>query len=199
MKQGTTTTVIIYLLFEIIYCFALFRGKKFARGDAFIGFQKDTPAAVVFQASNFLRRLREEDDENVIQSKLEVLDRAGILENVPLNVLLDREDVTELWKEAVCHFQDFIFARTDSCYFLPEQVLPLSQFLLLQTAAPDAIVRLQNTVLEEQEAIKEMYFKKLHLHSIEDFLTDQLRQCEGKGGLLIQVTSPILAMTIYLY
>ena len=85
-----------------IYCFVLLRGKKFTQGDAFIGYQKDTPAAVVFQASNFLRRLREEDDENVIRSKLEVLGRAGILENVPLNVLLDREDVTDLWKEAVC-------------------------------------------------------------------------------------------------
>ena len=135
----------------------------------------------------------------MIHSKLEVLDRAGILENVPLNVLLDREDVTELWKEAVWHFQDFIFARSNSCYFVPEQVLPLSQFLLLQTAAPDAIVRLQNTVLEEQEAIKEIYFKKLHLHSIEDFLTNQLWRCEGKGGLLIQVNSSVLAMTIYLY
>jgi hypothetical protein len=81
----------------------LFRGRRFARGDAFIGYLKDTPAAVVFQASNFLRRLREEDDETVIHSKLEVLDRAGILEDVPLNVLLDREENTELWKEAVCH------------------------------------------------------------------------------------------------
>jgi hypothetical protein len=83
--------------------FTLFRGRRFARGDAFVGYQKDTPAAVVFQASNFLRRLREEDDETVIRSKLEVLDRAGILEDVPLNVLLDREEITELWKEAVRH------------------------------------------------------------------------------------------------
>ena len=67
-------------------------------------------------------------------------------------------------------------------------MLPLSQFLLLQTAAPDAIVRLQNTALKEQKAIKEMYFKELHLHSIEDFLIDQLQKYEGKGGLLIQVT-----------
>lgn len=66
-------------------------------------------------------------------------------------------------------------------------MLPLSQFLLLQTAAPDAIVRLQNTNLEDREAIKEMYFKKLHQHSIEQFLMDQLERCQGKGGLLIQV------------
>jgi hypothetical protein len=84
-------------------------------------------------------------------------------------------------------------------------VLPLSQFLLLQTAAPDAIVRLQNTPLEEQKTVEEMYFKKLHLHSIEEFLIDQLQRCEGKGGLLIQVHTcavvhvrrSVLPMTIF--
>ena len=88
---------------------ALLRGRRFARGDTFIGYQKGTPAAVVFQASNFLRWLREEDDQGVTHSKLEVLDRAGILENVPLNVLFDREEKTELWKDAVDHTQDFIY------------------------------------------------------------------------------------------
>ena len=97
---------------DIIYLYtALLRGRKFARGDAFIGYQKDTPAAVIFQASNFLRRLREEDDQDVTHSKLEVLDRAGILENVPLNVLFDREEITEPWKEAVGHTQDFIYCK----------------------------------------------------------------------------------------
>ena len=57
----------------------------------------------MFQASNFLRRLREEEDENVIHSKLELLKRVGILENMPLNVLLDKEELTEQWKEAVGH------------------------------------------------------------------------------------------------
>ena len=83
----------------------MLRGKRFVRGDAFIGYQKDTPAAVVFQASNFLRRLREEDDESVIQSKLELLDRAGILENIPISVFLDREEITKQWRDAVCHSQ----------------------------------------------------------------------------------------------
>ena len=72
--------------------------------------------------------------------------------------------------------------------FSPKQVLPLSQFLLLQTASRDAIVCLKNTNLEGREAIEEMYFKKLYLHSIEEFLTYQLKQCKGKGGLQIQVT-----------
>ena len=79
-----------------------FRGRRFTRGDAFIGYQKDTPAAVVFQASNFLRRLREEDDENTIHMKSEVLARAGILDKIPLGVLRDGEGITEHWRDAVC-------------------------------------------------------------------------------------------------
>ena len=78
-----------------------FRGRRFTRGDAFVGYQKDTPAAVVFQASNFLRRLREEDDEDIIHRKSEVLARAGILEKIPLSVLRDREGITEHWRDAV--------------------------------------------------------------------------------------------------
>ena len=82
----------------------IFRGTRFVRGDAFIGYQEDTPAAVVFQASNFLRRLREEDNMDVVEAKLEVLNRAGILDRLPLEALLDREAKTEQWKTAVCHY-----------------------------------------------------------------------------------------------
>ncbi len=32
-----------------------FRSTKFKKSDAFIGFQKDTPASVIFQATNLLR------------------------------------------------------------------------------------------------------------------------------------------------
>ena len=74
-------------------------------------------------------------------------------------------------------------------------MLPLSQFLLLQTASPDAIVRLQNTVLEERKEIEEVYFTKLHHQSVEEFLTDQLDRCRTKGGLLIQVTITVLEET----
>ena len=82
----------------------IFRGARFVRGDAFIGYQKDTPAAVVFQASNFLRRLRQEDNMDVVESKLEVLNRAGILDRISLEELLDREAKTEQWKTAVCYY-----------------------------------------------------------------------------------------------
>ena len=31
------------------------RSSKFTKGDAFVGFQKDTPASVIFQATHLLR------------------------------------------------------------------------------------------------------------------------------------------------
>ncbi len=66
----------------------------------------------MFQASNFLRRLREEDDESVIHSKLELLNRAGILDNMPLSVLFDREEITEQWRDAVGHIQNTLSPNT---------------------------------------------------------------------------------------
>ena len=37
----------------LIFCFS--SSKKFTKNDAFVGFQKDTPASVIFQATNLLR------------------------------------------------------------------------------------------------------------------------------------------------
>lgn len=91
------------MVYSLSHIVERFRGKRFAKGDAFIGYQKDTPAAVVFQASNFLRRLKE-DNMDVVESKLEVLNRAGILDRMSLDMLLDSEDFAEPWREAVCHF-----------------------------------------------------------------------------------------------
>ena len=79
------------------------------------------------------------------------------------------------------------------------QVLPLSKFLLLQTAAPDAIVRLKNTAMEQRKEIEEIYFKQQHHHSIVDFMMDQLRRCEAKDGLLIQVMAMNRDMYVYTY
>ena len=39
-----------------IFNFGPFRGRKFTEVDAFIGYQEDTPAAVVFQATHQLER-----------------------------------------------------------------------------------------------------------------------------------------------
>ncbi len=53
-----------------------FRGSHFSEAHAFIGYQKDTPAAVVFQATNLLKRLQKTSS---LGSKVEQLQRAGII------------------------------------------------------------------------------------------------------------------------
>ena len=62
------------------------RGRKFTERDAFIGYQKDTPAAVVFEASH-------------------QLEKEGMAVKVPNSVPVPRanEDSQE-WKENVSTF-----------------------------------------------------------------------------------------------
>jgi hypothetical protein len=68
------------------------------------------------------------------------------------------------------------------------QVLNLSKFLLLQTAAPDAIVRLEHADLAHEKAvIGDIYFKHQHHNSMEDFLNHSIRACDTKTRLLMQV------------
>ena len=69
--------------------FVPFRGRKFTEGDAFIGYQKDTPAAVVFQATHQLER-----EGLAVWEKTE-----------PVGVLGPRaeeeEEASHVWKENV--------------------------------------------------------------------------------------------------
>ncbi len=68
------------------------------------------------------------------------------------------------------------------------QVLNWSKYLLLQTAAPDAIVRLEYTDLaEEKKNIEDIYFKQQHHASIEDFLNHCVHGYHTETGLLMQV------------
>ena len=71
-------------------------------------------------------------------------------------------------------------------------MLPLSRFLILQTASTNARVCLQTSALAEKkkEDMTTCFEMLNHIHSIEEFLADQLQNCSGKGGLLIQV--PVL-------
>ena len=50
-----------------------FRNRKFNEEDAFIGYQKDTPAAAVFQATNQLEKLRQRHP-GLVQMWAEVLE-----------------------------------------------------------------------------------------------------------------------------
>ncbi len=76
----------------------LHSGKGFTESDAFIGYQKDTPAAVVFQATNHLESLRQGTmNASRVRAYLHILDLGGISHEV----LADGEEGGDLWKEAV--------------------------------------------------------------------------------------------------
>lgn len=71
-----------------------------------------------------------------------------------------------------------------------EQILKMSQYQLLQTASPDAIVRLQSTSLvHESEILQKVYFGKQAHGSIDFFLKFYLKynRESHSAGLLLQV------------
>ncbi len=64
----------------------------------------------------------------------------------------------------------------------------LSRYLLLQTATPDSVCRIKNTVLSNQENdIYDIYFNKQHHSSMQSFMSYCLDEMDSKQGLLIQV------------
>ena len=64
----------------------------------------------------------------------------------------------------------------------------MSKFLLLQTAAPDAIVRLERTELaDEKQETENIYFQSQYHSSIEDFLNHHVHEYNIDSGLLMQV------------
>ena len=70
------------------------------------------------------------------------------------------------------------------------QVLKRSQYLLLQTASPDALFRLEHSPLADQtEELLELYFQQQHHGSLEDFLAHHLqRNGISRESLLMQVS-----------
>lgn len=65
-----------------------------------------------------------------------------------------------------------------------------SQYLLLQTASDDSLVRLKMTDLaHRQEELMRLYFNEQHHKSIADFVYYHIQNSdETKEGLLLQVT-----------
>ncbi len=45
----------VFTLLHSVVSLSVFSNSNFKKSDAFIGFQKDTPASVIFQATNLLR------------------------------------------------------------------------------------------------------------------------------------------------
>ena len=68
----------------------------FKEGHAFVGYQKDTPAAVVFQASRQLKRLRKAP-----YWRLESMQEYSIFREISLEELAEEEKGSNLWKIAV--------------------------------------------------------------------------------------------------
>ena len=69
--------------------FVPFRGRKFTEGDAFIGYQKDTPAAVVFQATHQLER-----EGPLVWERTEPVGILGPRAE-------EKEEASDVWKENV--------------------------------------------------------------------------------------------------
>ena len=65
-----------------------FKGK-----NAFIGYQKDTPAAIIFQATKQLQSLKKMGEN---PSRWEWLEQAGKL---PQDGLVEEDEDSERWKE----------------------------------------------------------------------------------------------------
>ena len=75
----------------------------------------------------------------------------------------------------------------------------MSKFLLLQTASPDSIVRLENTALACQRGeLEHMYFKEQYHGSIEDCLGHHLSEALSDSGVLIQVRILYLCLNTYM-
>ena len=74
-------------------------------------------------------------------------------------------------------------------YTLPPQlqVMLISQFLLLQTTPPPALIRLNKTKLEYQYKRLTHLYQSQHHGSIDDFLNHHLAHDTSRGGLLMQV------------
>ncbi|XP_045924674.1 E3 ubiquitin-protein ligase rnf213-beta [Micropterus dolomieu] len=67
-----------------------------------------------------------------------------------------------------------------------EEVLDLAKCLLLNCATPDAVVRLKDSDLanQEKEKLQRMYFQQQHHHSLRDFLEDCLNKYRGFSKFL---------------
>ena len=88
-----------YLFFDFSFANRDARGNAFKEAHAFIGYQKDTPAAVVFQATNQLKKLL--SDCSMAAFYWEKLQKVGIVGNIPAEELRDVGEKSDVWKETV--------------------------------------------------------------------------------------------------
>ena len=79
--------------------------RSFKEKDAFVGYQKDVAAAVVFQASSQLRKMcgrYQQGEEYTSRHQLwETAWEGGLLGACSLDELVDEEEGSDCWREAV--------------------------------------------------------------------------------------------------
>eukprot|EP00731_Ephydatia_muelleri_P016208 Em0009g632a len=142
------------------------RNYTFKKEDAFVGYQRDTPAAVVFQATHYIQQL-----QNVLQSESIKESLTLHLAGISINRFVNEAEGSELWRQAV---------------------LMQCKCSLLQTASPDALIRLKSSTeipKKEVNYLNDVYFKHQHHSSLQDFLSHQFQDSTHLEGLLIQVTT----------
>ncbi len=71
--------------------------KKFKESNAFIGYQEDTAAAVVFQATSQL-------EKSLTSSKLQRAFRSDLLADIDVSQVAEEEKGSETWKGAVSFY-----------------------------------------------------------------------------------------------
>ena len=147
----------------------------------------DTPAAIIFQATNFLRKQKQRDLHS--DKGWETIHSANALHGATPEEFIGMHEDSKEWKQAVSCTQEQGFSN-DLLAMVYIQVLKLSQYYLLQTASPDAMVRLQNTSLaRESEVLQQIYYGRQHHSSLDNFLAYHLK-CDGDAqpvGMLLQV------------
>ena len=84
-----------------------YRDPKFKRSDAFVGFQKDTPASVVFQASNLIRLATTEAEDFDIGHQERLFQLCGFR----VEYMSDEEDQNEA--SVISRVYKF---RTNKCF-----------------------------------------------------------------------------------
>ena len=102
MSPGSVLFHYIILSVFLYYCrisFSLVSTSpfRFKQGNAFVGYQKDTPAAVVFQATIQLQNMMERKHFK----EWEGLKEASVLGNIHLDELMEEEVNSGIWKQAV--------------------------------------------------------------------------------------------------
>lgn len=79
-------------------------------------------------------------------------------------------------------------AHLSCCTYTFSQVLNLSKYLLLLTASPDAIVRVERTALSNEKIlIEHIYFQQQYHTSIIEFLDYYVNERHENSRLLMQV------------